>query len=85
MFTFCMMKLYFAIWYMIVVSGCDQSPTDSAENYAQLDSLCLSVTEHALGSLGKYSLFSAENYAQLDSLCLSVTEHALGSLGKFSP
>ena len=31
----------------------DPSSTDNADNYAQLDSLCLSVTEHALGSLGE--------------------------------
>lgn len=32
----------------LAVSDCE-SAADSAENYAQLDSLCLSVTEHALG------------------------------------
>ncbi|XP_048734803.1 protein Smaug homolog 1-like isoform X2 [Ostrea edulis] len=31
-------------------NGCDQIVGDNLENYAQLDSLCLSVTEHALGS-----------------------------------
>ncbi|XP_062619622.1 protein Smaug homolog 1-like [Saccostrea cucullata] len=31
-------------------TGCDQLAGDNLENYAQLDSLCLSVTEHALGS-----------------------------------
>lgn len=36
--------------YGLTMSNLDQS-SDNAENYAQLDSLCLSVTEHALGSL----------------------------------
>lgn len=37
--------------YGLTMSNFEQSSTDTAENYAQLDSLCLSVTEHALGSL----------------------------------
>ncbi|KAK3089916.1 hypothetical protein FSP39_007637 [Pinctada imbricata] len=32
------------------ITGCDQSPSDNAENYAHMDSLCLSVTECALES-----------------------------------
>ena len=56
---------------MVVVPGCDQSPTDSAENYAQLDSLCLSVTEHALGSLGKYSIYSTSKLRPA-GLCVSL-------------
>ncbi|XP_022331354.1 protein Smaug homolog 1-like [Crassostrea virginica] len=32
------------------VTGCEQIAGENLENYAQLDSLCLSVTEHALGS-----------------------------------
>ena len=41
------------IFIFMYFADFDQSSTDNAENYAQLDSLCLSVTEHALGSLGK--------------------------------
>lgn len=37
--------------YGLTMTNLDQSSSDNAENYAQLDSLCLSVTEHALGSL----------------------------------
>lgn len=36
--------------FSLNVTGCEQTAGDNMENYAQLDSLCLSVTEHALGS-----------------------------------
>ena len=66
---------------LFLLPGCEQIAGENLENYAQLDSLCLSVTEHALGSsLGRYTYLP-----QLDSLCLSVTEHALGSsLGRYT-
>ena len=41
---------------LFLLPGCEQIAGENLENYAQLDSLCLSVTEHALGSsLGRYT------------------------------
>lgn len=39
-----------AVSVLLTMTGCEQTAGDNMENYAQLDSLCLSVTEHALGS-----------------------------------
>lgn len=48
--------VYFMYDALFLLPGCEQIAGENLENYAQLDSLCLSVTEHALGSsLGRYT------------------------------